>query len=150
MNGTLQEAINENRARLLDELKRGTPMKVALLLEKEGWSREWACKAVQTLEVKYNPAHLHDGSVKNQEIREKLQMRASIGAGLFILGTLVTVVTLLSALAHGGLIVIAFGAIFSGASLWGHNYSRLKKYPDRRLPIYLPPKDSTGSRPQDY
>ena len=118
LQGSLQDAINQSRPRLIEMLKQGKPQQVALQLEKEGWSREWACKAVRTVEIRNNPAHLPHGAEKTQAIRERLQMHAGLGAGLFLVGLLTTAITLSAALAFGGLAIIAYGAIFVGAGMF--------------------------------
>lgn len=146
--GSLQDAINANRMRLIDLLKSRKPEEVALLLGKEGWSREWACKAVRTVETIHNPAQLPHGAERNQAIREKLQMHAGLGAGIFLVGLIITIFTVATALAFGGLVIIAYGAIFVGAGMFIRAYPQMKRYPDRRLPVFLPPKDAT--RPDDY
>ena len=146
----LQTAINENRSRLIDLLKQETPEKVALILEKEGWTREWACKAVRTVEIRNNPTYLRDGVIQHQKIRERLQMQVGLGAGIFIVALLISIATLASALAFGGLIVITYGAVFVGAGMFMRAYPHLKRYPDRRLPVYTPPKNARGEDPQDF
>lgn len=148
--GTLQDAINENRQRLVELLKKGSPEKTALILEKEGWSREWACKAVQTIETRHNPSNLVHGPKHNQQIRERLQTHAGIGACLFTIGFLVTTLSLISAFSSGGWIIIAYGSIFAGAGMFLKSFPQLKRYPDRKPPLFLPPKDSGDGSPQDY
>jgi len=147
---SLQETINQNRMRLVELLKKEKPQKVALMLEKEGWSREWACKAVRTIEIRHNPTNVPHGPEKNQQIRDNLQMHAGMGAGLFVVGLLVSLLSFVFAMIGGGLVIFAYGAIFVGAGMFMRAYPKLKQYPDRKLPLFLPPKDARGARPEDY
>jgi hypothetical protein len=70
-----REAVLVHKSQVLDELRRATPRKVVASLEKNGWSREWACKIVGGMERKYNPANLKWGPDENQRLREKYGMR---------------------------------------------------------------------------
>lgn len=142
----LQTAINENRSRLVELLKQESPEKVALILQKEGWTREWACQAVRTVEIRNNPTNLREGVVQNQKIRERLQMQVGLGAGIFIVALLISIVTLIS----GGVILIAYGAMFVGGGIFMRAYPHLKRYPERKLPVYIPPKNARGEDPQDF
>lgn len=147
---TLKEAFREHRSEILGLLRSATPEKAAIILEKNGWPREWACKAVVEIETTRNPSNLHDGWASNQRSREKHESAAMLGACLFIVGTLVSLITLASALHSGGWIIIAYGAVITGAGLWMKNAPAVKKYPDRRLPVYIAPRDPKNSDPSQY
>ncbi len=147
---TLKEAFKLHRGEITKLLATTTPEKAALSLEKNGWPRKWACKAVTELETTRNPSNLPQGWAHNQGRREKLQSTATIGAFLFIVGSLVSLISLASALHSGGWIIIAYGAVVSGAGMWMKSYPELKRYPDRKLPIYVPPRDLKNSNPDDY
>ncbi|MFD0892054.1 hypothetical protein KBB96_11555 [Luteolibacter ambystomatis] len=123
---------------------------MALELEKDGWSREWACAAVREIEVKYNPAGLRDGALLNQKLRDHFQFRLFAGIGLFAIGLVVTVATLVSALNFGGWIVVTFGSIISGAGMAVTSFQRLKRYPDRPLPVYFQPRDPKVDDPGSF
>jgi hypothetical protein len=58
--------------------------------------------------------------------------------------------TLAIALSAGGLIVIAYGAVFAGAGMWLKAYPQLKRYPDRPMPKYIPPRDARVHDPMNY
>jgi|GEM_PF-4589253 len=148
--GNYNDALIQVRRELTDTLRVNTPVAAVRELEKAGWSREWACAAVETIEYKYNPAHLLPDARRSQEIREKLQSHAAIGAGIFIVGLLVSIGTLAIALSAGGLIVIAYGAVIAGAGMWLKSYPQLKNYPDRPLPKYVPPRDKRVYDPKNY
>lgn len=147
---TLKEAFRDHRLAILDLLRTTTPEKAALILKKSGWPREWACRAVTEIETTRNPANLPNGWTNNQWRREKHEGRATLGACMFLVGTLVSLITLASALHSGGWIVIAYGAVITGAGMWIRNAPEVKKYPDRRLPVYIPPRDPKNSNPADY
>ena len=147
---TYKESLTESRGELTDFLRGNTPVIAARELEKSGWTWEWACAAVETIEYKYNPARLAPDARRSQEIREKHQSHAMLGAGLFVIGLVVSIGTLALALAAGGFIVIAYGAVFCGAGMWLKAYPQLKRYPDRPLPRYVPPKDSRNHNPGEF
>ena len=147
---TLDSVTRKHLVGIIALLKRESPEQAALSLEREGWPREWACAAIAHIETKHNPAGLVHGSVRNQELREKLQTRAALGGAMFVIGLLVSLGTLVSALYTGGWIVIAYGAVFTGAGMWLQSFPLLKKYPDRRMPVYVPPKDPKDHNPNNY
>ena len=134
---TFKDSLAQSRQELTDFMRVNPPAIAARELEKSGWSWEWACAAVETVEYKYNPARLTPDARGSQEIREKLQSHAMLGAGLFVIGLVVSIGTLVLALAAGGLIVIAYGAVFCGAGMWLKAYPQLKRYPDRPIPKYV-------------
>ncbi|MGC4017136.1 MAG: hypothetical protein QM755_21885 [Luteolibacter sp.] len=136
--------------KLREMLKGSPPCRVALDLEKEGWSREWACAAVREIEVKYNPAGLRHGALMNQKLRDQAQGRFFIGIGLFSIGLLVTLVTLISALNFGGWIFITFGSIISGAGMALTSFQSMKRLPDRPLPLYVAPRDPKVDDPGSF
>ena len=143
-------SLSESRRDLMDFLEKNTPAAAAKELEKAGWSWEWACAAVETIESKYNPARLSPDARRSQAIREKLQSQAALGAGIFIVGLVISIATLAIALSAGGLIVIAYGAVFVGAGMWLKAYPQLKRYPDRPLPKYVAPRDRRVHDPTAY
>ena len=145
-----QDSFKEAQQELRKALASKSPAAVARDLEKSGWTWEWACAAVETIEYQYNPAQLYPDARRSQEIREKLQMQASFGAGLFLVGLIVTFVTFAIAMTVGGLAIIAYGAVFVGAGLWLKTHPQLKKYPDRPLPKYVPPRDPKAHDPVNY
>lgn len=147
---TFKDSLIQSRQELTDFMRVNTPVVAARELEKAGWSWEWACAAVETVEYKYNPARLSPDARRGQEIREKHQSRAMLGAGMFVIGLLVSIGTLALALAAGGLIIIAYGAVFCGAGMWLKAYPELKRYPDRPIPKYVPPKDSRNHDPGNF
>lgn len=83
-------------------------------------------------------------------MREKLQSQAMLGAGMFVIGLLVSIGTLTLALAVGGLVFIAYGAVFCGATMWMQAFPRLKRYSDRPLPKYVPPRDKSKHDPGSF
>lgn len=147
---TFKDSLTQSRRELTDFMRINTPAVTARELEKAGWSWEWACAAVETVEYKYNPAGLSPDAKRSQEIRERLQSRAMLGAGLFVIGLLVSIGTLALAIAAGGLVVIAYGAVITGAGMWMTAYPQLGRYPDRPLPRYVAPRDSRNSSPADF
>ena len=147
---TLKEAFRDHKPAILDLLRTTTPEKAAIAMEKSGWPREWACKAVVEIETTRNPANLPNGWASNQRLREKHGSAAMFGACLFIVGALVSLATLGIALHSGGWILITYGAVITGAGLWLKNPPEVKKYPDRRLPLYVPPRDPKNSDPSQY
>lgn len=147
---TFKDSLVQSRQELTDFMSVNTPAVAARELEKAGWSWEWACAAVEAVEYKYNPARLSPDALRSQEIREKLQSHAMLGAGMFVIGLLVSIGTLALALAAGGLIVIAYGAVFCGAGMWLKSYPQLKRYPDRPIPKYVPPKNGRNCDPADF
>ena len=144
------DSLFQARREIMDSLKINTPAAVVRNLEKASWTRDWACAAVEAIEYKYNPAGLSPSARRSQEIREKLQSQAALGAGLFIIGFVVSIGTLAIALSAGGLIVIAYGAVFVGAGMWLKAYPQLKQYPDRPMPKYVPPRDTRVHDPMKY
>lgn len=147
---TLKESLIQSRRELTEFMSTQTPAATARELEKAGWSWEWACAAVETVEYKYNPARLSPDAKGSQEIRERLQSQAMLGAGLFVIGLLISIGTLVLAFKAGGLIVIAYGAVICGAGMWLKAYPQLSRYPDRPLPRYVTPRDSRNSSPADF
>lgn len=135
---------------LTNALKINTPASVAEDLKESGWPWEWACAAVEIIEYRYNPARLSPDARRSQEIHDKLRSHAALGAGLFIVGLVVSIGTLSIALSSGGLIVIAYGAVFVGAGIWLKAYPQLKQYPDRPIPKYVPPRDARDHDPVNY
>ncbi len=136
-----KDSLLQARHELIELLKVSTPASAVRELEKAGWSREWACAAVETIEYKYNPAQLTPDARRSQEIRERLQSHAALGAGLFTIGLVISIGSLAIALSAGGLIVIAYGAVIAGAGMWMNAYPQLKQYPDRPMPKHVPPRD---------
>lgn len=147
---TFKESLIESRQELTEFMKVNPPASAALELKKAGWSWEWACAAVETVEYKYNPAGLSPDARRSQEIREKLHSRAMLGGGIFIIGLIVSIGTLALAFAAGGLIIITWGAVFCGAGMWMNSFPKLKRYPDRPVPKYVPPKDSRSHDPANF
>ncbi|OYV05300.1 MAG: hypothetical protein CFE26_12310 [Verrucomicrobiales bacterium VVV1] len=145
-----KESLLQVRQEVRDALKVATPATVARQLEKSGWSWEWACAVVETIEYKYNPAKLSPDAQRSQMIHDRLKSQASFGAGLFLVGLIVSVGTLAIALSAGGFVVIAYGAVFVGAGMWIKAYPQLKRYPDRPMPKYVPPRDSRVHDPMSY
>lgn len=131
-------------------LKAEPPMDVALKLEADGWPRDWACKAVEHIEITQNPAGLRHGAQGNQMIRDRLQMQMGLGAVMFFVGLVVSVVTLVNAMHFGGWVVITYGAVFAGGSMWLRAFPLRKQYPDRRIPVYVPPKDFRDHKPAEF
>lgn len=147
---TYRDSLLQSREELTNFMRINAPAVAARELEKAGWPWEWACAAVETVEYKYNPARLSPDARRSQEIRERLQSKSMLGAGIFVIGLLVSIGTLTLALAAGGLIVIAYGAVFAGAGMWLKAYPQLKQYPDRPIPKYVPTKDSSVHDPGSY
>lgn len=145
-----KDSLLQSRQELTELLKINTPAAAARELEKAGWPWEWACAAVETVEYKYNPARLTPDARRSQEIRERLQSHAALGAGLFIVGLVISIGSLAIALSAGGLIVIAYGAVFAGAGMWMKAYPQLKQYPDRPIPKYVPPRDKRVHDPGNF
>ena len=142
--------LRKNAQEIRGLLQASVPFQVALELEKRGWPREWACAAVETIECQYNPAGVAHGPIVNQKLRDASQMRFYLGIGLFVIGALVTVVTLATALESGGLVIVAYGAILSGASMAAVSFGGLKRYPDRPIPKYLAPRNPNEHDPGNY
>ncbi len=149
-NENFKDSLCQVRQEVTDALRVNTPAAVARDLEKSGWPWEWACAAVETIEYKYNPARLSPDARQSQEIHDKLKSRATLGLGLFLVGFFVSIGTLAIALSGGGLIVVAYGAVIVGAGMWLKAYPQLKKYPDRPMPKYVPPRDSHVHDPKSY
>jgi hypothetical protein len=147
---TYNDSLRNSRAEIIDALKHQTPMVVATQLEQSGWHREWACLAVETMELKYNPAGLFPNPQASQKTREKLQSRGGLGAALFFVGLVVSVGTLWVAVSAGGLVIIAYGAVIWGAATWLGSYSKLKQHPDRPIPKYVPPRKKGVHDPGNY
>lgn len=145
-----KESLMRVRQEVTDALKVGTPATVARELEKSGWSWEWACAVVETIEYKYNPAGLWPDARQSQMIHDKLKTQASVGAGLFLVGLITSIGTLAIAFSAGGLVVIAYGAVFVGAGMWMKAHPQLKRYPDRPMPKYVAPRDSRVHDPTNY
>ena len=145
-----KDSLIQVRHEVTDALRCNTPAAVARNLEKSGWPWEWACAVVETIEYKHNPARLSPDARRSQEIHDKLKSQAALGSGLFLVGLIVSIGTLAIALSSGGLIVIAYGAVFVGAGMWLKAYPQLKQYPDRPMPKYIPPRDSRVHDPMNY
>ena len=143
---SMDAAIRLHRREIVDLLRKQVPVQAALSLEKEGWPRDWACEAIRKLEVEQNPGNLTLGSIANQAAREKLSLHVTLGAGLFfvclVLGT--------GLLISGRIFIPCIVGIFVGAGLWMKAAPALKRYPDRRLPAYIPPKSLRGHHPDQY
>ena len=144
------DSLFQVRQELTDALKLNPPAVVARELEKVGWPWEWACAAVETIEYKYNPARLFPDARRSRQMHDNLKSHAALGAGLFLVGLVVSIGTLAIALSSGGLIVIAYGAVFVGAGMWLKAYPQLKQYPDRPMPKYIPPRDTRVHDPMNY
>lgn len=142
----LKSALRTHRREILDLLKRETPLKAALVLEQAGWPRDWACHAIRQVEIEQNPAHLPYGAVENQKRRDRCQLRLSCGAGLFFVCLLLVVGFLFG----GRIAILPTVGIFVGLGMWLKEIPELKRYPDRRLPVYTPPKDARGHNPGQY
>jgi len=147
---TYESAFTESQGEIAQKLRQHTPMQAALLLEKEGWPREWACNAVSQIEVTKNPSGLRDGHAGNQRIREKLTLKAGVGGALFVVGLVVSLSTLLNAFSSGGFILVMYGAVIAGARMWMKAFPRIKHYLDRRLPVYSPPRNTREHNPGEY
>ncbi|MGJ8723829.1 MAG: hypothetical protein ACSHYB_04665 [Roseibacillus sp.] len=146
---TYPEAVKTHRPEVFEKLKTNTPRHVVAILEKKGWSREWACQIVAGIERKRNPAGLMNGSDENQRLRKKYVLRAMLGGVFFLIGLLVTIGTLVISFAQGGIAIIAYGAIIWGGITFWSAYPNISRYPDREIPVYHPPK-AKGHNPQDY
>lgn len=145
-NDSLESSIRRHSRAIVDLLRRDTPLRVALVLEQQGWPREWACTAIRQLEIQHNPAGLRHGAVANQGRRDRLNLEAIGGATLALLSLAVGVLFLV-----GGRIAIwAIVGLFIGAGACLRALPELKKHPDRRLPTYTPPKQLRGHQPGDY
>lgn len=145
-----KESLIQVSQQVTDALQVATPATVARELEKSGWSWEWACAVVETIEYKYNPARLSPDARRSQMIHDKLKSQASLGAGLFLVGLVISIGTVAIAFSSGGLVVIAYGAVFVGAGMWMKAYPQLKQYPDRPMPRYVAPRDSRVHDPTNY
>ena len=145
------DAVNAHKSKVLDELKRSTPKRVVALLEKNGWSREWACKIVAGMEKKYNPANLRWGPTDNQSLRDKYSTRAFFGGGALLIGLIVTIGSLFLAFSHGGLGIVAYGAVLWGGATFWSGITNVGKYPDREIPVYKEPEVKVeGHNPDTY
>ncbi|WP_200267261.1 hypothetical protein [Luteolibacter pohnpeiensis] len=147
---TYQEAFDAERNSIRILLQTQTPIEVAQRLTKNGWPWEWACAAVECIELRENPASLPHGSAANQRYREKLELKANLGLGLLIIGLLFSLFTLVVAFNFGGTAIIAYGAVICGAGLWLNVRPKLKFFPNRRLPKYQPPRDPKVYSPDSY
>lgn len=147
--GNYKDSFSQVQHEVTLALKRKPPAAVARELEKSGWPWEWACAAVETIEYKYNPASLYPDARSSQEMHEKLKSRATLGVGLFFVGLVVSIGTLAIALS-AGVVVIAYGAVFVGAGMWLKAYPKLKQYPSRPMPKYVPPRDPGVHDPMQY
>jgi hypothetical protein len=144
------ESLKLVRDQLIELMKGKTPYEAALLLEKAGWSREWACAAVEKIEYSHNPARLVPDAKRSQATRESLQSRFALGVGLLVIGLLVSLGTLFVALSVGGWVFIAYGAVITGFGMCAQTLPLLRRYPDRPLPRYVPPKDARVHDPGSF
>jgi len=69
---------------------------------------------------------------------------------MFLLGLVGSIGTLALAIQGGGLVIIAYGAVIVGAGMWMESFSKLKKYVDRPIPKYRPPRNSAVHDPGEY
>lgn len=145
-----QPQLTRNTVRIREMLRSSTPAQVAALLEKKGWRREWACCAVEHVGYQYNPAGLRNHAQVNQKIRDRFQTQFYIGLILFVVGFIVSSLTLANALAFGGLVIFAYGSVISGAGMALRASKILKTHPDRPLPKYFAPRDPVAYSPGDY
>jgi len=145
------DAVKAHKLKVLEELKKSTPKHVVALLEKNEWSREWACKIVAGMENKYNPANLERSLTENQRLREKYSKRAFFGGLALFIGVIVTIGSLVLALSSGGLVIVAYGAVLSGAATFWSGIANVGKYPDREIPVYREPEVKVkGHNPDTY
>jgi hypothetical protein len=122
------------RRAVRDALRAFLPMQVYGQLLESGWPREWAEELVRDVETKDNPSGQLYGAAAHR-IAARAQVRIVTGALLLIAGLVVTVGSLVSAMRPGGgLVVIAYGAIFSGIGLLVSGVRESRRYPHRPLP----------------
>ncbi|MBK1856599.1 hypothetical protein JO972_16665 [Verrucomicrobiaceae bacterium 5K15] len=146
-----RDAVLAHKSDVLEELGRSKPKKVVALLEHNGWPREWACNIVAGMEKKYNPANLKWGPEENQRLREKYSSRVFIGGAILLVGSIVTILSLVLAFSFGGLGIVAYGAILWGGGTFWSGISNVGSYPDREIPIYKSPEVKVeGHVPDTY
>ena len=146
-----REAVKAHKESVLEQLGKSKPKRVVALLEKNGWSREWACNIMAGMEKRYNPANLKWGPEENQRLREKYSTRVFLGGGALLIGLIVTIGSLILALSFGGLGIVAYGAVlWGGTTLW-NGLSKVGSYPDREIPVYIAPEvKAEGHSPDAY
>ncbi len=142
----LKSAMRTHRREIIDLLRRETPVRAALVMEEAGWPREWACHTIRQIEIEQNPANLAHGPVLNQKMRDRLQLQVACGAGLFSLCLLADIGFLFA----GRIAIPPLVGLVAGLGMWLKAAPELKRYPDRRLPVYTPPKDQRGHNPGQY
>ena len=146
-----REAVKAHKSAVLEQLRNHKPKHVVATLERNGWSREWACNIVAGMEKKYNPGNLRYPPDENQRLREKYSNRVFFGGAALLIGLIVTIGSLFLAFSYGGLGIVAYGAVLWGAATLWSGLTNVKSYPDREIPRYMPPVEKAeGHSPESY
>lgn len=131
-----REAVKAHKDEVLDCLREMTPRQVVELLEDHGWPRKWACKIVDGIEKKYNPANLELEYNENQILREKYRKRVTLGGSALLIGLVVVIESLFVGAAFRELVILAYGSVLCGAAILWSGLSNVGSYPDREIPVY--------------